>query len=149
MLRLTDNFALILVTAWVGGLWAIGYLAAPALFYTLDDKQLAGLLAGRMFAWVAYLGLFSAFYLLIHRVMRVGTAALKQGFFWAVVAMLLLTLAGQYGILPILAQLKAQAGAVDVMQSVFADRFRTWHGMASIGYLLESLLGLVLVLRAR
>ena len=149
MLRLADNFALILVTAWVGGLWAIGYLAAPALFYTLDDKQLAGLLAGRMFGWVAYLGLFSAFYLLIHRVMRSGTAALKQGFFWGVVAMLLLTLAGQYGIQPILAQLKAQAGAVDVMQSVLADRFRAWHGVASIGYLLESLLGIAVVLKSR
>lgn len=149
MHRLADNVALILLTAWVGGLWAIGYLAAPALFSTLGDKQLAGMLAGKMFGWMAYFGLFSAFYLLIHRVMRVGAPAMKQGFFWAVVAMLLLTLAGQFGIQPILAQLKAQAGAVDVMQSVFADRFRTWHGIASIGYLLESLLGIVLVLKAR
>ena len=37
----------------------------------------------------------------------------------------------------------------DVMHSVFADRFRTWHGVASIAYLIESLLGLVLVLKAR
>ncbi len=149
MQRLADNLSLIIVTAWVGGLWAIGYLAAPVLFYTLGDKQLAGMLAGKMFGWIAYFGLFSAFYLLIHRVLRVGTPAMKQGFFWAVVAMLLLTLAGQFGIQPILAQLKAQAGAVDVMQSVFADRFRAWHGIASIGYLLESLLGIVLVLKAR
>lgn len=149
MNRLADNFALLLLTAWVGGMWAIGYLAAPVLFYTLADKQLAGMLAGKMFTWVAYFGMFSAFYLLIHRLNQYGTPALKQGFFWAVVAMLLLTLAGQFGIQPILAQLKAQAGAVDVMQSVFADRFRTWHGVASIGYLIESLLGIVLVLRAR
>jgi hypothetical protein len=149
MQRLADNFALLLVTAWVGGLWAIGYLAAPALFYTLDDKSLAGMLASKMFAWLAYFGMFSAFYLLIHRLAQYGIPALKQGFFWVVVAMLLLTLAGHFGIQPILAQLKAQAGAVDVMQSVFADRFRTWHGVASIGYLVESLLGIVLVLRAR
>lgn len=149
MQRLADHFSLLLVTAWVGGLWAIGCIAAPALFSTLTDKQLAGLLAGKMLSWIAYFGLFSAFYLLMHRAIRDGTAALKQGFFWAVVAMLLLTLAGQFGIYPILAQLKLQAGAVDVMQSVFADRFRTWHGVASIGYLLESLLGIVLVFRAR
>lgn len=149
MLRLADNLALVLITAWVGALWAIGYLAAPVLFYTLADKQTAGLLAGKMFGWVAYLGMFSAFYLLIHRVMRVGTPALKQASFWALLVMLLLTLAGQYGIQPILAQLKAQAGTVDVMQSVFADRFRTWHGVASIGYLIESLLGIVLVLKSR
>lgn len=149
MQRLADNFALLLVTAWVGGLWAIGYLAAPALFYTLGDRQLAGMLAGKMFAWMAYFGMFSAFYLLIHRLAQYGTPALRQGFFWAVVAMLLLTLAGQFGMQPILAQLKAQAGAVDVMQSVFADRFKTWHGVASIGYLVESLLGIVLVLKAK
>ena len=149
MQRLADNFSLMLVTAWVGGLWAIGYLAAPALFYTLDDKQMAGMLAGKMFAWVAYLGMFSAYYLLIHRLARFGTHALKQGFFWAAAAMLLLTLAGHFGIQPVLAQLKAQAMPADVMQSVFADRFRTWHGVASIGYLIESLLGIALVLKAR
>ena len=147
--RLADPLALLLVTAWVGGLWAIGYLAAPALFYTLDNKMLAGMLAGRMFTWMAYVGLFAGFYLLMHRLVRQGTQALKQGFFWAVVAMLALTVAGHFGIQPILAQLKAQAGATDVMQSVFADRFRTWHGVASIAYLLQSLLGIVLVLRAR
>lgn len=146
---MADNFALLLVTAWVGGLWAIGYLAAPALFSTLDDKQMAGMLAGKMFAWVAYFGMFAAFYLLIHRLAQYGTHALKQVFFWVAFAMLLLTLAGHFGIQPILAQLKAQAGAVDVMQSMFADRFRTWHGVASIGYLIESLLGVVLVLKTR
>ncbi len=149
MPRLADSFALVLITAWVGALWAIGYLAAPVLFYTLGDKQMAGLLAGKMFGWVAYLGMVSAFYLLIHRVMQVGMPALKQAFFWVVLVMLLLTLAGQYGIQPVLAQLKTQAGAVDVMQSVFADRFRAWHGIASISYLLESLLGIVLVLKSR
>lgn len=149
MPRLADNFALVLVTAWVGGLWAIGYLAAPTLFYALSDRQTAGMLAGKMFEWVAYLGLFSAFYLLMHRLGRFGTSALKQGFFWAVFIMLLLTLAGHFGIQPILAKLKAQAMPADVMQSVFADRFRTWHGVASIAYLLESLLGLVLIFRAR
>lgn len=147
--RFTDALALILITAWVGGLWAIGYLAAPALFYTLDDKHLAGMLAGKMFTWVAYLGIAGGFYLLIHRLARFGTQALKQGFFWAALVMLLLTLAGHFGIQPILAQLKTQAMPSDVMQSVFASRFRAWHGMASIAYAFESLLGMVLVFKAR
>lgn len=149
MNRLADAFALLLVAAWAGGLWAIGYLAAPALFYSLDDKALAGALAGRMFTWIAYVGLFSGFYLLVYRIVRDGAGALKQPFVWIVCAMLLLALAGHFGIQPILAQLKLQAGATDVMQSVFADRFRTWHGVASIAYLLQSLLGAALVLRAR
>lgn len=149
MPRFFDAFALILITAWVGGMWAIGYLAAPALFYSLDDRMLAGMLAGRMFTWIAYLGMFAGGYLLLQRLLSFGVGALRQAFFWAALVMLLLTLAGHFGIQPLLAQLKAQAGATDVMQSVFADRFRAWHGVASIAYLLQSLLGLVLVFRAR
>lgn len=145
----SDKLSLIVITAWVGALWAIGYLAAPALFHALADKQVAGMLAGKMFTLVAYVGMVSAFYLLMQRLVRYGTASLKQGFFWAVFFMLLLTLAGHFGVQPIMAELKAQAMPADVMQSVFADRFRTWHGVASIAYLIESLLGLVLVLKAR
>ena len=37
----------------MGGLWAIGYLAAPVLFASLGDKMLAGMLAGKMFTWIA------------------------------------------------------------------------------------------------
>lgn len=145
----SDRLSLIVITAWVGALWAIGYLAAPTLFHALGDRQLAGMLAGKMFTYVAYLGMVSAFYLLIQRLVRQGTSALKQGFFWTVFVMLLLTLAGHFGIQPVIAELKALAMPADVMHSVFADRFKTWHGVASIAYLVESLLGLVLVLKAR
>ena len=63
--------------------------------------------------------------------------------------MLLLTLFGHFGVQPMIAQLKAQAMPADVMHSVFRDRFSAWHGVASIAYLIESLLGLVLVFRAK
>jgi hypothetical protein len=147
MKNLADNLSLIAVTAWVGGLWAIGYIAAPVLFATLPDKTVAGMLAGKMFAWIAYLGVVGGFFLLIHRLARFGTAALKQAFFWAALAMLLLTVAGHFGIQPIMESLKAQALPLDVMQSVFKDRFAAWHGISSILYLIQSVLGLVLVLK--
>ncbi len=144
----SDKLALIFITAWVGALWAIGYLVAPTLFTTLSDKQLAGMLAGRLFTLVACVGMVSAVYLLTQRLMRVGISALRQPYFWIVLVMLLLTLAGHFGIQPIVAGLKAQAMPADVMHSVFADRFRTWHGVASIAYLLQSLLGVALVLKS-
>ena len=62
--------------------------------------------------------------------------------------MLVLTLVGHFGIAVIIAKLKADALPLDVMHSVFADRFETWHGVASIAYAIQSLLGLVLVLKA-
>ncbi|BCM25536.1 DUF4149 domain-containing protein [Methyloradius palustris] len=144
----SDKLSLLIITLWVGALWAIGYLAAPVLFYALDDKQLAGMLAGKMFTLVAYVGIGSGFYLLIQRLARAGTSALKQSFFWAVFLMLVLALIGHFGIQPIIAQLKAQALPADVMNSVFASRFKTWHGVASIAYLVQSLLGVVLILKA-
>jgi len=33
------------------------------------------------------------------------------------------------------------------MQSIFASRFKTWHGVASIAYVAQCLLGVVVVLK--
>lgn len=139
---------LIVITLWVGALWTTG-LSAYVLFDSLQDKQLAGSLAGKLFTVVSYIGMASGFYLLIQRLLDYGTGALKQSFFWAVFVMLLLVLAGHFGIQPILAQLKADAMPADVMHSIFAERFGKWHGVASVAYLVECLLGFVLVLKAR
>lgn len=143
--RLPDLLAIWALALWVGGLWAVGYLVAPLLFHHLDDRVLAGMLAGRMFDAMAWVGVVVATWLLMFRLVRHGGAALAQTFFWVVVLMLLLTLAGHFGIQPILAQLKEAALPRDVMDSLFRDRFATWHGVASVVYLINSLLGLVLL----
>lgn len=150
MNRWPDKLALLVVTLWVGALWSIGGLAAPTLFRVIPTTYLAGLVAGKMFTLVAYVGMACAAYLILHRLARFGMGAFKQGFFWIVIAMLTITLLGHFGIQPVIAGIKAQAAMpADMMQGVFADRFRTWHGIASIAYLLECLLGVALVLRAR
>jgi len=149
MQRTLDQFAWMILVAWVGALWAVGWLVAPMIFNIVPDKVLAGNLAGAIFTRLAYFGIVAAFILLINRLSAFGLQAFKHGYFWIVVAMLLLILAGQFGIQPILAHLKAQAGAADVMKSVFAERFAHWHGIASVAYLLECLLGVVLTFKAR
>lgn len=146
MKKFSDYLAAIALTFWVGGLWVIG-VAAWILFTNLTDKQLAGMLAGKLFSFIAYVGMGCGFYLLLFRLSRFGAAAMKQAFFWAALVMLLLTLAGHFGIQPILESLKAQAMPKAVMESIFRNRFQTWHGVSSIMYLLEGLLGLVLVLK--
>lgn len=145
MKRLLDLIAAWAVALWVGGLFAIGYLAAPVLFYQLEDRALAGMLAGRMFSLIAYLGMACGAYLLLHRLFRYGSGSLKQVFFWVALVMLLLTLGQRFGIQPIMEGLKAQALPQDVMDSLFRSRFQTWHGISSAVYLIQSLLGLVLV----
>ena len=50
MRKLSEALYFIAITLWVGGLLAIGYIAAPVLFASLGDRQLAGMIAGRLFA---------------------------------------------------------------------------------------------------
>jgi hypothetical protein len=145
MKSLTEGIYAIALTLWIGGLWAIGYIVAPALFYTLADRALAGSLAGKLFTLIAYVGIGCAAYLLLFRLVRLGGACFKHGIFWIVLIMLLLTIAGEFGVQPLLASLKHQALPKEVMESVFRDRFMAWHGVASILYLILSVLGLLLV----
>ena len=149
MKSFADRLAAVLLVLWVGGLWAIGYIAAPTLFAELSDRQLAGNVAGGLFKWIAWVGIAAGSYLLIHRLGRDGFQALKQGFFWIVLVMLLLVLGGHFGIQPVMQALKDQAMPQAVMESAFRSRFAAWHGVSSIVYLVESLLGLILVWRYR
>lgn len=137
----------LLLTLWVGALWMTA-ITASVLFQTIPDRQLAGQVAGRLFTIVSYIGLASGLWLLLQRLASEGFSAFKQGLFWVVLIMWILVLVGEFGIQPLLAQLKASALPNDVMQSVFASRFRTWHGVASIAYLVECLLGVWLVVKS-
>lgn len=132
----------LLLTLWVGALWAIGYLAVPTLFALLDDRILAGMLAGRMFTLVSFLGLFCGGVLLLGSILRQGQSALRTMRVWLLVAMLLLAAVGEFGLQPMMAQLKAQGLAEGSAQ---AAQFARLHGVASVLYLINSLCGLLLV----
>ena len=138
----------LILVIWLGSLFTLGAIAAPVLFNALEDKQLAGMLAGKMFAVGAWVGLISGIYLLIYCFVRDGARALKTWFFWLVLIMWLLTLAGHFGIQPILQNLKNQALPLAVMQSVFADRFSQWHGISRILWIIQAGLGVILVWRS-
>jgi hypothetical protein len=149
MKNLSHHLATLMITAWVGGLWAIGYLAVPVVFYTQPDRQLAGMLAGQMFSLVAYLGMVCGMYLLIHRFSVSGRESFRHAMFWTVAAMLLISLVLQFGIQTIMADLKLQALPLEMMHSAFAARFKMLHGISSIIYLIQSLLGIYLVIKTR
>jgi hypothetical protein len=109
--------------------------------------MLAGAVAGRLFTMVAFLGLGCAVCIIALDLVRwprwsrltVGLAA----------AMAALTALGEVGIQPMLAELKAAAAPVDVMESAFASRFARWHVIASGVYLLNCVLGGALVVAVR
>jgi hypothetical protein len=148
MRKLSDAVYLVAITLWVGGLWAIGYMAAPVLFASLGDRQLAGMVAGKLFALIAWVGLGSAAYLLIFLLRRWGGRVFRSSVFWLVLLMALFAAVSLFGIQPLMAQLKADALPQDVMTSALRDRFAMWHGVSSMLYMMQSLLGLWVVVWA-
>lgn len=135
------------VTLWVGGLWAIGYMAAPTLFASLSDRMLAGALAGKLFAAMAWIGLGCGVVFLALRGLRFGRAALRQLGVWMVCAMVVLAAVGHFAVQPVLQRLKDEVSPTPVMESRNGQAFARWHGVSSGLYLVQSLLGLALVIR--
>ena len=144
--RVADAFHAIAVSLWAGALWAVGLLVVPTLFDALPDRLVATPLSARLFLYVSVLGLICAGYLLLFRVVRFGGHALRHGFFWVVVLLMLLTIAGQFGAQAILQATSGQALVHDVISGVLHDRTSAWHGVTSVLYLLQAALAVAMVL---
>mgnify|MGYP001149347217 CR=1 FL=1 len=130
-----------LLSLWVGALWSIGYLAVPTLFASLDDRALAGMVAGKMFTGVSFIG--------------VGCGAALLGSFWMqsrkplrerrvqlLIIMLVIVVLGEFVLQPQMAALKAE-GLIE--GSGVAARFGVLHGIASLLYFANSVIGVVLL----
>jgi hypothetical protein len=66
---------------------------------------------------------------------------------WLIAGMLVCVLVGYFALQPFMNALRiaAQEAGTDVGHSVYATRFGVLHGVSSVFYLIESVLGLVLV----
>ena len=139
----------LLVTVWVGSLWTIGYLAAPTLFATLADRALAGSIAGSLFRVEAWVSLACGLSLLALLFADRGFAK-RRACIVLVVLMLVCLSVGYFGLQPFMAALKETAVSNGGMMTEAARaRFGMLHGVASVIYLVESLLAVVLVLKSR
>jgi MFS family permease len=116
------------------------------LFTQLADRSVAGNLAGVMFTVTAWVGLACGAYLILFVMFAKGWRAFQSGVFWIVLLMLALTAAGHFGVQPILEQLRADALPRRIMESALRERFNTWHGVSTALYLVQSLLGIALVI---
>ena len=125
----------ILLTLWMGSLWAVGFLVAPALFALLDDRALAGTIAGNLFTKVGYIGLVCGSGLLLLQWLLKRAVGWRL---WALVSMLVLVAVIQFGLAPMLAELRAQGLSGSA-------RFGQLHGLTGVLYLVTSMLGMALV----
>jgi hypothetical protein len=115
----SGNFLRVLLVLWAGSLWSVGLWVTPTLFYVQGDRQLAGVLAGRIFTVETYVGVGVAV-----------LAALLPGrtrFVWGYVAAAVLAL-NEWALRPVMVAARAHGAALGLT-------FGAWHGVSAVLYL--------------
>jgi hypothetical protein len=139
----------LLTVIWVGSLLTIGYMAAPTLFVLLDRIS-AGAVAAQLFRIEAIIGALCGVLLLVlcNVLVRRGAIGYRR-LRWVLAGMLVCVLLGGFALQPFMSALRlaALAEGTDVGHSAYAARFGVLHGVSSLFYLIESVLGLALVWR--
>jgi hypothetical protein len=144
-MRFVDPLERIVLTLWVGGMWSVGYLVAPVLFSMLDSKTVAGNIAGRLFSYLGIAGLVCGGFLLVVFIWQHGISAVWSWRAWVLVTMLGVTAAGQFWILPRMDALKRLGGGHIPPAGEIAARFGALHVGSTALFVLNSMLGLLLV----
>jgi Domain of unknown function (DUF4149) len=141
------RFFRLLTVVWVGSLLTIGYAVAPVLFTTLD-RSTAGSVAAQLFRIQGVIGVVCGVLLLglANLLVRRGSGAYRR-LRWLLAGMLVCVLVGYFALQPFMNAIRVAAleAGSDVGHSVYATRFGILHGVSSLFYLVESLLGLALV----
>ncbi|WP_433693422.1 DUF4149 domain-containing protein [Paraburkholderia phenoliruptrix] len=137
----------LLTVVWVGSLLTIGYAVAPVLFSSLD-RTTAGAVAAQLFRIEGVLGAVCGILLLglANVMVRRGGNAYRR-LRWLVAGMLICLLVGYFALQPFMNAMRVAAleAGTDLAHSAYAARFGMLHGVSSVFYLIESLLGIALV----
>jgi len=143
------NARLLLAALWAGSVWAVSYLAAPSAFAVLDSTQ-AGNVVGVMLTRSAWLAIVLAVLLglLVVRAADLD-ARRKRWLVGLIVGMLACSLVVYLGLQPLMAAIRESAGPAGVRASPQWGTFAALHGVSQVLYLAESILGAILVLKAR
>ncbi len=152
----------VVVTIWAGSLWTVGYLVAPVLFATLPERSLAGTIAGNMFRVETWLSIVCGVILLGLQVWPIRDAGRAEAdgtltewlrtrklLVGVVLAMLACTLIGYFVLQPAIAAIRDATGPGGLQDAAMRERFGLFHGLSSGLYLLQSLLALLLVWKAK
>lgn len=135
---------------WVGSFITIGFLVVPVLFSSLGDRQVAGVVAANLFKSTAYIGVFISMILMVmaNHLVRHGKSQYRLTR-WILLGMLACTVGAAFILIPWMNSLRDQALylGLSVRESTNAILFNRLHSASSILFMLQALLGLVLVWR--
>lgn len=132
----------ITLAIWVGCMIGVGYIAAPVLFSTLDDRQMAGMLAGKMFHIVTIIGLICGGVLLVLRYRETSVGIFSQWRGWLLILMLVCVATSMFVLQPMIADVKAM-GLTEGSDA--AKKFGMLHGISSLVYMVSVVCGCVLI----
>jgi hypothetical protein len=143
------NLRLLLAALWAGSVWAVSYLAAPSAFAVLDSTG-AGNVVGIMLTRLAWLSIVLAPLLALAVSRSIDLDAKRRRWLYALAgAMLACSLIVYLGLQPMMAAIREAAGPAGVRASPQWSTFAALHGVSQVLYLLESVLGAVLVVKSR
>lgn len=129
---------------WIGGLWVVGVLVAPILFHQVDNAS-AGRLVAHLTRALAWVGIVAGVYILFHILWEEGLRAFQTLELWLILAMLVLTLINHFAIFPVIDDVKPQMHTA--AEGVFGGGFQSWQAISSLIYLIQSVFGLIYVVR--
>ena len=146
-----DAIHRLILTAWVGVTWTVGFLAAPLAFSVIQPQSLAGTFASHIFYWQSVIALFcAAVILLLHPHIERRLQWSKQ---LVIMILFIAALAAlqQFVVAPIMAgtRVELMSAVNESTRAALASRFAWLHGLSSVLYLLQCLLGAVLVVKGR
>jgi len=142
-----DRLFRLLAMLWVGSQLTIGYVVAPVLFASVD-RTTAGSIAAQLFRIEGIVGVVAGVMLLaLSNVLARRGALDYRRLRWLLAGMLVCVVIGYFALQPFMNALRVQAmnAGMDVGNSPYASRFGLLHGVSSVFYLIESLLGIGLV----
>jgi hypothetical protein len=143
------NLRLLVASLWAGSVWAVSYLAAPSAFAVLDSTQ-AGNVVGLMLTRLAWLSMVLAPLLAISVWRSTDLDAKRRRWLvWLTGGMLACSLIVYLGLQPAMAAIREAAGPAGVRASPQWGTFAALHGVSQVLYLLESILGALLVVKSR
>ncbi|HEY9101287.1 DUF4149 domain-containing protein [Chitinimonas sp.] len=133
-----------LTVFWIGGMWIIGVLVGPLLFHYLDNG-LAFRVVTVFFRAMAWVGIVAGLYILLHMLWEEGLRAFQTLELWLIVGMLALTLVNHFAVFPILSDVKPTMHTA--AEGMFGGGFQSWQTISSLIYLIQSVFGLIYVIR--
>ncbi len=136
----------IALTLWVGAMWGIGFIVVPVLFAGLQDRALAGEIAGSLFHLASYLAIACACAILLTEALRKTRRTGTWKFPGLIIVMLLVTLLAEFFVVPYMSSIQQQAVNGLVPGTPLHAQFTIWHRVATALFIFNSVLGMFAVL---